>query len=499
MRAYEFLLEDIGKEKRGMLVQTLDQFVKSKGIKPSYNKPLDEDNEEKPIYFNPKARAQYSPEIPEKPPKSDAPRTGKDSYSRVVSPQELADFLLHKEGYGLYYKGRKLNTTPIHPSIKQADKIMDGAMAEVEKMMPEATNKEKKEKVYQIFARDLKKFIKEESIKNNTEIKQEIASENINIRQITVDKFVKEGKKLDMPAIHGSAVPIVDENGEIIYDLDSLAKLITTRPKELLKVNAKMQKSGLTTVTMANIGIPAISGLVVDEDTNEFRIVSTCPGAGICKSYCYATRGGYVQYVSSFQSQARILNFWFNDPEAFKQQVITEVKSITNKDSKTYIRWHDSGDFFDDAYLNLAFDVARAVPNATFYAYTKIASVAKSNMPENFVINFSQGATKEQSSQIDITTTKHSAVVDKDLFYAPDTGIGLKNLKDGDSSAINKMKEVIADHYNLDINTILSYNEMLNIPEKGKKPHYNVFIIPGKDGDLAAARRDVLGSYLLYH
>ena len=41
---------------------------------------------------------------------------------------------------------------------------------------------------------------------------------------------------------------------------------------------------------------------------------------------------------------------------------------------------------------------------------------------------------------------------------------------------------------------------MLRTPEKNSnKLKYNVIIVPSLDGDLAAARRDVLGSYLLYH
>ena len=52
------------------------------------------------------------------------------------------------------------------------------------------------------------------------------------------------------------------------------------------------------------------------------------------------------------------------------------------------IRWHDAGDFFSDPYLKLAYDVAKTFPDVQFYAYTKMASVAASEKPNNFIINF---------------------------------------------------------------------------------------------------------------
>jgi hypothetical protein len=60
------------------------------------------------------------------------------------------------------------------------------------------------------------------------------------------------------------------------------------------------------------------------------------------------------------------------------------------------------------------------------------------------------------------------------------------------------MKEVIGQKYDIDPKSVLTYDEMMDMPE-GSKLKYNVIVVPGLDGDLGAARRDILGSYLLYH
>jgi hypothetical protein len=148
----------------------------------------------------------------------------------------------------------------------------------------------------------------------------------------------------------------------------------------------------------------------------------------------------------------------------------------------------------------LAFEVARAVPDATIYAYTKIAKVATdSTMPSNFLINFSDGAKPPETAQINYKKTKHSIVVPKELFKdEKTTGIGLERLQKKDPEAQERMKHVISEQYGVDVRSVLTYDEMMDTPEStGLK--YNVIVVPSLDGDLGAARRDVLGSFLLYH
>ena len=365
----------------------------------------------------------------------------------------------------------------------------------------------------------------------------------------TVDKKKLKTDKYKMPYIHRSnivnkykkdddkepkddnilatdkQVPIVDPNGQQ-YDLEKLAADITERPKRILSQNEKMTHGDGTETVFFNIGIPALTGLGYDETKKEFVIINTCPGAGECKTFCYALKGGYVQWRASSLSQTRILNYLWNDPNGFMEQLSTEIDRESRKADakqgkhKVTIRWHDAGDFFSDEYLDLAYKLAATHPTVDFYAYTKIADVAGSvqNRPPNFKINFSMGARKGEEKRVDFGVTKHSSVVPKEVFNDLIQKDGNKLIKDAegriqwnDPEDWETFKERLANKYSIDPKTILSYSEMMKTPlgsrSKGdnadgargfKNDLWNVVVAPG-DGDDSANRSDVLGTYLLMH
>lgn len=515
MKINDFLLESAqGKMVRGMLVQSLDQFVKTSGVTHPNEEEIAEELEpgEQPVRFNPSFRARYTqnPDQPQGNPQAPQQPDDRKLYSKIVSPDDIAKMVHHKNSYVIYYEykapddpskvlEKRVTTEPIYIPQDKISELAEKANQFIEQKFPTATEKAKKTKAYGILARYMEKLAVDVAIAQSPEVKYAL-DKGLLPQKLKAKQFTTTAAKARNPSVHKGSVPIINEAGEIIYDLDGLAARITQRPDKLLKVNAKMVKSSGEKYAMANIGIPAIAGLVVDESTKQFVVVNTCPGAGQCKEYCYATRGGYVQYSASSESQARTLNYWYNDPEGFKQQVIKEVSKMSKEGVKAYLRWHDSGDFFVDAYLHLAFDVATALPDATIYAYTKIAKVAQDPMmPENFLINFSDGAKPEETKQIDYKKVKHSVVVPGELFKDPKTtGIGLDQLQNKDPQAQQRMKEVIGQKYDVDHKSVLTYDEMMDMPE-GNKPKYNVIVVPGLDGDLGAARRDILGSYLLYH
>jgi hypothetical protein len=256
---------------------------------------------------------------------------------------------------------------------------------------------------------------------------------------------------------------------------------------------------------------------LLDERTNQFKIVNTCPGAGSCKVDCFARGGGKIQFEGPWLSDAKILTYLLNDPEAFKQQLIAEItkanKKYNKQGTKVTIRWHDAGDFFSPEYVDLAADVAKALPDNQFYAYTKIAKVAQGGLPPNFKINWSEGANTNQEKQIKfldpkLQTTKHSRIVPNKLTDGtPIFNDLLKKDADGKLEKtpaggwiitdMPKLKQRIASLYGLDPETILDYNEMMAEPE-GTEKKWNVIIVPGQ-GDLSAKRNDVLGTLLLKH
>jgi len=315
------------------------------------------------------------------------------------------------------------------------------------------------------------------------------------------DKFKK-------PYIHKGNIPIIGvESGEQ-FDLDALRKNVTTRPEKILKQNEKITHSGGGATIYFNVGLPALRGLAVNEKTGDFVVVNTCPGAGACKIYCYAKKGGYVQWKASSMSQTRMLNYLLNDPAGFKDKLVSELgavqKKFEGKDVQIVTRWHDAGDFFSPSYLKIAYDIAEALPDVQFYAYTKMASVASGNKPDNFITNFSAGALPSQQKQVDFGKTKHSDVVTKELFADLITkGPTGKIQKDAKGkyvwvqNGIETLKDRMAKKYNISKDTIITYDEMMKI-KPSNEPKYNVIVSAG-DGDDSANRKDVLGTYLLIH
>jgi len=324
------------------------------------------------------------------------------------------------------------------------------------------------------------------------------------------NKEKSKADKFSKPYIHGGNIEIVDDKSGKKYDTDKLMALVKERPKVILKQNQKMQHSDGTSSVFYNVGLPALKGLAVDESRDKFIIANTCPGAGECKTFCYAMKGGYVQWKAVSMGQSRMLNFLINDPKGFAAQMKSELqkaeKKALKKNDKVIVRWHDAGDFFSPEYLALAYDIARSFPKVDFYAYTKIANVAQGAKPDNFLQNFSQGALRSQEKQIDFKTAKHSSVVPKNMFFDLIAKDGAKLLKDESGAMqfaskqnLETFKQRLATAYKIDSKSILTYNQMMATPiAADPKPIYNVIVMPG-NGDDSANRKDVHGSYLLFH
>lgn len=335
--------------------------------------------------------------------------------------------------------------------------------------------------------------------------------------QTIVDKEKTASQRYKMPYIHrSSALKYYDESGKQ-FDLNKMKGIISERPAKLLKQNEKMEHSNGEKEQFFNVGFAALTGLALDERTNEFKIVNTCPGAGSCKIDCFARGGGKIQFEGPWVSDARILTYLLNDPEGFKQQLINEIaqqkKKYEKQGIKVTIRWHDAGDFFSPEYVDLAADVAKAFPDVQFYAYTKMAKVAQGGLPSNFQINWSEGAHTSQEKQIKLADprlerTKHSRIVPlklndgtpifNDLLKKDAEGKLEKTATGGwIITDMNKLKDRIAKLYNIPRDSILDYDEMMAKPE-GKDKKWNVIIVPGQ-GDISAKRQDVLGTLLLKH
>lgn len=316
------------------------------------------------------------------------------------------------------------------------------------------------------------------------------------------------------PIIHGSNIKAItkdDNNTE--WDLDDLATQITTRPKAILGTNAKMEKSKTEGEIIYDLTLPALSGIVVDEDSGDFVEITTCPGAGQCQLFCYARKGGYVMFPASSMSAAQALNFLVNDPEGYTARVNQEIKAIKSKTDKAgvqlVVRWHDAGDFFSKEYLNLAYGVANSNPDVKFYAYTKMGDVATGSHPNNFIINFSSGSKRGEEKKVELhksqgNVVKQGVTVPKDMFFDLIARKGNSLIKDAKGrtqfaspQSLETFKQRLAQKYQVDPSSIITYDQMLATPE-GPTPKWNVIVQPGA-GDRAANRLDVIDSYLMFH
>jgi len=335
-----------------------------------------------------------------------------------------------------------------------------------------------------------------------------------------LDRIRKQEKaktdKYKLPYIHrSSVVGYYNEEGKK-YNVDAIKAALAQRPKSLLKKNEKMKHSDGELEQFFNIGFAALVGIALDENTNELIIVNTCPGAGSCKIDCFAMKGGKIQFQGPWLSDGRILTYLLNDPTGFFTQLKNEITKEYNKGKKegysVSIRWHDAGDFFSPEYAEMAFKLAEELPNVNFYAYTKVADVAVGKKPNNFMINWSEGASTAQEKKVkqldpDLEQTKNSRIVPSNLFYDLLVKDEKKNLVKGPEgqwqvipTEIPELKDRLSKAYNISKNSILTYSEYENkVKGKNKSPlKYNVIITPGEP-DVTAKDPGVLSTLLLKH
>lgn len=328
-----------------------------------------------------------------------------------------------------------------------------------------------------------------------------------------LSKVEKGGKSSKAePYIHSTTVKDVqDENGNFL-DPNRLMSLLSVRPSKILQKdsNSKLMRSNVASIT-----IPKYRGLIHDEKNHELKIVNTCPKAHKCILGCYAGKGFYVIYKNSSERSAQLLTFLFNDYKGWKEKLIGEIRDLESEAEdmgiKTVIRWHDSGDFFSPDYLDIAIDVAESTPDVKHYAYTKSVSMIKSKkLPPNFLTRFSYGGLEDKL--INKETDFHSDVI-KFKSDKPDQDEVLIDFKKYYNKIKDKsdkikwvirsekdlmdFKEEIAEKYRININSVVTFPEVMKKPE-GDKPIWNVIVTPS-NADNAAFRTDVLGIYLLYH
>jgi hypothetical protein len=307
-------------------------------------------------------------------------------------------------------------------------------------------------------------------------------------------------KDINLPFIHNKNLKFKDENDNIL-DADELRREIMTRPPTILQQNDKMKHSATGGEEYYNIGLPALRGLAVDEDTNEFIIVNTCPGAGTCLKTCYAMAGSYVMYPRSSMYRSRMVNWILNDPEGFKAKLSGEIanryKNVTLKRGITLgVRWHDAGDFFHPTYTQIAVDIALQFPDVNFYAYTKTASVMNLKEP-NFDPRFSDGARNSETKKVDFKKDRSGRIVPTELFKDLRTGENDETGRWGITD-FTELKRRVADYYDIDVETVIMDVDYTTLNRGKQENQWNVIVVPG-GSDAPANDKNNLNIFNLQH
>ena len=166
------------------------------------------------------------------------------------------------------------------------------------------------------------------------------------------------------------------------------------------KGNSKLVKTGkLLGVRIFNFSIPAYKSI-----TGRF----TCPFAKDCVKFCYAQKGAYAWSNTQAALERR---YEASKEGTFVSTIISELRRVRDDGRQLYIRMHDSGDFYSKGYRDKWIDIARALPQVRFYAYTKSHDMFRDiDMPENMDIIMSTGSSLDKS--LDRDTERHAQIFD---------------------------------------------------------------------------------------
>lgn len=125
--------------------------------------------------------------------------------------------------------------------------------------------------------------------------------------------------------------------------------------------------------------------------------VVTCPGrSSWCEDNCYEKKS----YRYPAVEPARDRNLAATIEDDFALRVVAEIRK-TRKTPIQGVRIHGSGDFYDQAYLEKWFMVARMCPDIHFKANTRSWMLDYTDKPDNLRLRYS----------IDITTKRDTIKV----------------------------------------------------------------------------------------
>jgi hypothetical protein len=133
---------------------------------------------------------------------------------------------------------------------------------------------------------------------------------------------------------------------------------------------------------------------------------TTCIGAGECTKFCYAKIFETMPQVKNYRTK----KLQKSKSLSFLSDMIKEIKDCNIKK----VRIHESGDFYNQIYLDKWKAIAAKCRSTTFITYTKSFNLDL-NTPNNFILFQSYGSKWDDK----IDPLKNTALVIKDIKDKP--------------------------------------------------------------------------------
>ena len=109
----------------------------------------------------------------------------------------------------------------------------------------------------------------------------------------------------------------------------------------------------------------------------------SCPGSTAqCRAKCYAIKAERA-YRGVLPCRQR--NMTLASTDIFVQTMVKQL----SKRNPAYFRIHESGDFYNQAYLDKWGEIARQTPDTVYLAFTKCWDLDWSHIPGNVVVYWS--------------------------------------------------------------------------------------------------------------
>lgn len=142
----------------------------------------------------------------------------------------------------------------------------------------------------------------------------------------------------------------------------------------------------------------------------------TCPGfTEYCKSVCYA---GKAERLYKNAKAKRQRNYIATQQADFVTKIVTEIQDSKIK----LVRWFESGDAYDQVFLEKVFEVCKLTPTVKYLMYTKSFMLDWKNMPANLQVYWSVDHTTTRTIPAGLTARireKNSPLVSGEVTCVP--------------------------------------------------------------------------------